>query len=880
MQAAKSHMLDRAADDMPFRRWLRDWWGPIDRDESGMLTYTNAIVLMILVSFIAFMANIGAEAQNRVKLQNASDSVAYSNAVIAARSMNAVTALNHLIGEMTALCIVHESFGGPELDIYGRGIVEGKGYSVTTEHKILNEIIELMCDKSNPAGSMVNGLQSYGTEAVKQAETKPMEWVKDLICYLKVPELGSDNRKSKLYSGAALYDAQLTLKKEFLKVLIGKALANIGLWVPPPWGYITAVIAYGVHIYCWVKMVEMAVEAGHLFALEKYCGAVSVIKTSVIEGQLIPALLKLQTGIGIDDGGVLGSSGITNTSLRTLNRNLANEVADGEGVYPGYLTFRMPLRREATIRSGSIDWGSGTPFGVGVNDLSPELANRISNLNNSVDRANNNRGELREKHLTSVDRDLSDWKEKREQAETEQDAADDGNANPADDSPMDEDPEPSAEVVAAEEQLLKSASAWEEYLRSGVPSTEFASEAERAHARANPVDDLQEPWSGDLQSLQAEIRSTEGHLQRTRTLAETEDLPAETKTKLDAAAQLLEQRLQRLRDKERRKDVAAVDMSGAMQKLTQATGGQNPSHDNLSLAQFNFEDVKYSQWMRATYPYVDAMRADLRGFFEKHLTICRMSAIYESWSLKYSMCKIYQLRTNREWKERSTSSGSLFLQQVAGKRSPGDDLALPIMASDQVGTQRPPLVKGFESWAGRSSSNMNEAEQRFTFVGIATESSTGPFYGSTFFHPLNQEGTAAISQSIFYNANGLRPPSDRNRPTNVQADTGWDTLNWTSPVRAPEYPNGPPSNWSVRGTRGGSNQSPYQVLAQGPSQLYSASVTLNWQAKLVPVTMRRALRASVPGPAGVHVEGNADAGFVREQLRHTADPRFQGYLAH
>ena len=47
---------------------------------------------------------------------------------------------------------------------------------------------------------------------------------------------------------ATIYDSKLALKKSTAKRLIAKSIANAGLWVPPPWGWISAIAAYAVHI--------------------------------------------------------------------------------------------------------------------------------------------------------------------------------------------------------------------------------------------------------------------------------------------------------------------------------------------------------------------------------------------------------------------------------------------------------------------------------------------------------------------------------------------------------------------------------------------------------------------------------------------------------
>ena len=61
-----------------------------------------------------FIGNIGQVTANKIATQNAADSVAFSSAQWMARGMNAATATNHMLGEVTGLVVVIEAVAGPE----------------------------------------------------------------------------------------------------------------------------------------------------------------------------------------------------------------------------------------------------------------------------------------------------------------------------------------------------------------------------------------------------------------------------------------------------------------------------------------------------------------------------------------------------------------------------------------------------------------------------------------------------------------------------------------------------------------------------------------------------------------------------------------------
>lgn len=84
--------------------------------EEGMISLVSLFAVMGLLILFGAFANVGRVASRKLEAQNAADAVAHGAAVEMARSLNAVSAANHLMGELTALCILHHGLGGDELD--------------------------------------------------------------------------------------------------------------------------------------------------------------------------------------------------------------------------------------------------------------------------------------------------------------------------------------------------------------------------------------------------------------------------------------------------------------------------------------------------------------------------------------------------------------------------------------------------------------------------------------------------------------------------------------------------------------------------------------------------------------------------------------------
>jgi hypothetical protein len=84
--------------------------------EGGMMTYVALIMMLFFLALFMMLMNVGRIVIEKVEIQNAADSSAFSGALWGARGMNAVTATNHLMGEMMSLVVVHEAIAGKDVD--------------------------------------------------------------------------------------------------------------------------------------------------------------------------------------------------------------------------------------------------------------------------------------------------------------------------------------------------------------------------------------------------------------------------------------------------------------------------------------------------------------------------------------------------------------------------------------------------------------------------------------------------------------------------------------------------------------------------------------------------------------------------------------------
>ena len=86
-------------------------------NEDGNMTLVNVMVVAWLLLMFAFNFNSQRIIETRTKTQLAADVAAASVGDKAADNMKELVALNHTIGTLLSKVLIHESWGGPGLDV-------------------------------------------------------------------------------------------------------------------------------------------------------------------------------------------------------------------------------------------------------------------------------------------------------------------------------------------------------------------------------------------------------------------------------------------------------------------------------------------------------------------------------------------------------------------------------------------------------------------------------------------------------------------------------------------------------------------------------------------------------------------------------------------
>jgi len=246
----------------------------------------------------------------------------------------------------------------------------------------------------------------------------------------------------------------------------------------------------------------------------------------------------------------------------------------------------------------------------------------------------------------------------------------------------------------------------------------------------------------------------------------------------------------------------------------------------------NQAEERYTQWVRATFPYVDTFRAPSikkfsdSSFFSMALTRSGFAKHFEKWTNRYTLTKAWQFRSGARFVKTGDTSAEWQ------KKSDAKPLEMYVMKGSfdrkaAEGQRRD--LKGFESWTLTTPKAKNEAEEMFTVVSF-THRKIEPLFSPVIYPNGSKHGTTTFAQAVFYNANEQSPGVTRQPVLPTLLKIGWDTLNWDPSSNSPEWGN----KLAVAEPKW-----PWDIFNASNYPQSSAKVRLNWQAKLLPVTKTR-----------------------------------------
>lgn len=705
----------------------------------GKFSLVMLIAILGMMVIIGFVGNCGYVVTEKMNSQNAADAVAFSSAQWMARGMNAVTATNHLLGEVTGLVVVMEGLGGPEADS------QMEAYPL--QASVPDDVNRTLADMAYVQGNSI-----YGTDLVGKVD-KPFvkAIVKDLV--------SKKDKKHKAF--ATIYDSKVVLKRAVTPRLIAKFLANWLFLVPPPWGYLAAAGAYITHGVADEQLFEIGLEYVILEGLEQLVTRGQVLKklkVDLLENQLIPALAahgNLLAGRPSKQAQQKpnAESAVVNHAIRDSLSHLGDVYHVKAAIYPTALTLaptaqasakfanlRLPIEPEAPPS------GKGTRAGKEEKEWGNDKL-EVPDSDNQLDKI------------------LKDIKEKKEQIQDR--------------------------IKLLEKQVAT------------------------------------------LQGLKSEVVELRG---RTGVTADERTAFVNEEKSIDADIKKLQDRIAKLNKDLKELDAQEKKMRETIKSLqtapTDKSGNLSAERVHLALDKMDTAEERYTQWARATNPYMDAFRAPILKLFQNHLKRSGAAGHYEKWTNRYTLVKSWQFRSGYRFRAANGSKekGEWY------KDAKNEPLAMYLMAEtfDPMKPLPPPkpgavrVRKGEEVWTKDTADGKKMAEEMFTIVGM-THREIEPFFSPIIFPVASRSGMTTFAQSIYYNSNPQEPaPKEKSL---VQPKVGWDTLNWA--------PDSSPPEWGAPATVAKDQKWPWELFTDESAFVGKSRAKLNWQAMLMPVTKSR-----------------------------------------
>ena len=793
--------------------------------EEGKISLVSSITVLAFLVLIGLVTNSGVAVNEKIEAQNAADAAAYSTSLWMARGMNAVTTTNHLMGELTALMVIIESLGGPELEepkareneeINSMNAKIESPWIASGDNDQLDKAISFLKDLGG------NGPVQLYTATGSAAQTTRLakldqEFVK-LVQELTVTGPLGDHK-----AGGAIYDAQLTLKYWIaygfkLKFVINLAYGAVsvltfGTFEPAAsaLGCVAhGVVDVGVAWVCkdWILMKGVELFATAMQAIKK--AAPYAIMAISLYGDSVSKRGRLAEPITI--------------ALKQLGDDLNSELA----IYPAPRDIKLPVVAEAPPADGEFQ-SETVPPSKWIGE---------------------------------------EWDDK------------DG----------------------AGKYWLVDTITW--------PERELDKKIEEANRWLKKFDVwVRNPFSGK------------------RVLVFSFPKIPEVETVKDFAG--FPQPPQRLDDK-----LPSIKPGGHGYP-------ENFSLDEERLPKLNWEQERKSQWVRATYPYVESWRSGFNELFFNYMGMSNAWTYYTNWTNRYTIVISHDLRSEgpdlsleeiqrvlEPIREKVAELRAQFDDAILGSEESVGDSAEPENGDDPFELVKNELldyVKGGVSSNGLSGplkklvddwlSNVTEeldagglvdqaseeaewddsvdideqdfrllvyeltlietldellrffeerldfevapphmyvmidmvpeekgdepwtgddqlAEELFTVVASAKRKQPHPVFRDKVYRDPNRHGISAFAQSMVYNANSRQV---KHTSKDTQPPTGWDTLNWTpnrnGQVRAPEW-------GGVKPRFRGAGKLPSLFLGRRPADDH-CQVRLNWQAKLVSLSEPR-----------------------------------------
>lgn len=316
--------------------------------EDGLLSFITCIAVLFFTVLVALVLNTGSAVKQKIELQNAADASILTSTSLAARGMNALTMTNHMVGELTAILVIHEALGGSTMDDL---IQKGSKGEVSSTSRNLNIALDV-----GFAADVESPYRTLDEQVVKR---------------LKKDGGSKQDSGGKHLAFASIFDSRLSLKFAMTLCLVGRVIAIIVKAIP----IVGQAISIALHIAISVVVFKIGQEILLIDGIEELAKLFSkTVKRRLIENQVLPFM-----------------ENYGNTCVKQfpiIGERVAKETAKRNGVtlfmFPTRL--ELPVEPEPAPRGGGF--GSEPPHGnaggggsLGLLDSITDASDTISDFN-------------------------------------------------------------------------------------------------------------------------------------------------------------------------------------------------------------------------------------------------------------------------------------------------------------------------------------------------------------------------------------------------------------------------------------------------------------------------------------------------------------------
>ncbi len=339
----------------------------------GKIALLALIFLLMIAVLMAVLGNTGHAVKQKMEVQNAADVASFTGSLWMARGMNGITTCNHLIGEATAIGVIHDAIGGPEMRLGLR--------TNTAENRQMDAVIRALAETAaiGTLGSFyppVNTLTALDRTIIQFVSRRT-----------------SPSADPDLTAFAMLYDARMTLKREMILWLAVKSTSNLLFLIPPPFGLPGLPIAVAAHVAGTARIVLVGKEWLLLNVMELYGRAASPVVERVFASQLIPSLAEFSAAIaGLDLATPTRSAegGLAIDRIESAMEEVGSQHRVTAELAPAAAERQMPVEFEPDAnrkgRSGGWPAGWGQDAPIDTSDAVEALNSINQTVNEASDR--------------------------------------------------------------------------------------------------------------------------------------------------------------------------------------------------------------------------------------------------------------------------------------------------------------------------------------------------------------------------------------------------------------------------------------------------------------------------------------------------------------